>query len=62
MVPLVQVCVTGIVLTYFLNGSVLGAGVLYKMLVTASSALGARGCENAGSGGGALRLLVSLSV
>lgn len=48
-------------LTYFLKGSVLGAGVLYRMLVTASSALGARGWENAGSGGGALRLLVSLS-
>jgi hypothetical protein len=48
-------------MTYFLNGSELGAGVLYRMLVTASSALGARGCEKAGNGGGALRLLESLS-
>jgi hypothetical protein len=47
--------------THFLNGSELGAGVLYRMLVTASSALGARGCEKAGNGGGALRLLESLS-
>lgn len=38
--------------TYFLNGWRLGGGVLYKMLVTASSALRDLGSSGAGRGGG----------
>ena len=38
--------------TYFLNGWRLGGGVLYKMLVTASSAVRERGRSMAGNGGG----------
>ena len=37
--------------THFLNGCILGGGVLYRMFVTASSAL-RRGRSMAGSGGG----------
>ena len=41
--------------TYFLNGCKLGGGVLYKMFVTASSAVRDRGRSIAGSGGGRCR-------
>jgi hypothetical protein len=37
---------------YFLNGSLLGGGVLYKMFVTASSAVLERGRLVSGKGGG----------
>lgn len=41
--------------THFLNGCRLGGGVLYRMLVTASSAERERGRSVAGSGGGRVR-------